>query len=91
MYLKRSKKSFVILSLYVDDVLIAGNDMSLINAARDWFSSNFDTKDMGEANYILRVRIVRSRSKRFLGLSQDAYIQRILERFQMQSCKPVDT
>ena len=69
MYLKRSKKSFVILSLYVDDVLIAGNDMSLINAARDWLSLNFDMKDMGEANYILGVRIVCNRSKRFLGLS----------------------
>ena len=91
VYLKRSKKSFVILSLYVNDVLIAGNDMSLINAARDWLSSNFDMKDMGEVNYILGVRIVHNRSKRFLGLSQDAYIQRILERFQMQSCKPVDT
>ena len=73
MYLKRSKKSFVILSLYVDDVLIAGNDMSLINAARDWLSPNFDMKDIGEANYILGVKIVRNRSKRFLGLSQDAY------------------
>ena len=71
--LKRSKKSFVIFSLYVDDVLIAGNDMSLINAARDWLSSNFDM-DMGEANYILGVRIVRNRLKRFLDLSQDAYI-----------------
>ena len=81
MYLKRSKKSFVILSLYVDDVLIAGNDMSLINAAHDWLSSNFDMKDMGEANYILGVRIVRNHSKRFLGLFQDVYIQRILERF----------
>ena len=35
VYLKQSKKSFIILFLYVDDVLIAGNDMSLINAARD--------------------------------------------------------
>ena len=81
MYLKRSKKSFVILSLYVDDVLIVGNDMSLINAARDWLSSNFYMKNMGEANYIRGVGIVRNHSKRFLGLSQDAYIQRILERF----------
>ena len=75
----------------MDDVLIAGNDKSLINAARDWLFSNFDMKDMDEANYILGVRIVRNRSKRFLSLSQDVYIQRILERFQMQSCKPVDT
>ena len=35
VYLKRSKKSFVILSLYVDDVLIIGNNMSLMNTTRD--------------------------------------------------------
>ena len=77
VYLKRSKKSFVILSLYAHDILIARNDMSLINAACDWLFSNFDMKNMGKANYILGVRIVRNRLKMFLGLSQDAYIQRI--------------
>ena len=69
MYAKRSKRSFHILSLYVDDILLAENDMKLIVATKKCLSSNFEMKDMGEANYVLRVKILRDRSKRLLGLS----------------------
>jgi hypothetical protein len=48
-------------------------------------------KDMGEANYILGVKIVRDRSKKLIALSQESYIQKILERFDMKNCKPYDT
>ncbi|KAK2987291.1 hypothetical protein RJ640_024654 [Escallonia rubra] len=46
----------------------AGNDMSSIVATKQWLSSTFEMKDMGEANYVLGVKIVRDRSKRLLGL-----------------------
>ena len=48
-------------------------------------------KDMGEADYILGVKIKRDRFKKLLTLSQENYIKKILERFHMSSCKPVDT
>ncbi|OMO58188.1 Integrase, catalytic core [Corchorus capsularis] len=67
VYVKRSKGSFVILSLYVDDILLAGNDMEMIVTTKKWLSSNFEMKDMGEANYVLGVKILRDRSKRLLG------------------------
>jgi len=38
-------------------------------------------KDMGEARYVLGVEITRNRFKKLLGLSQEAYINKILERF----------
>ena len=38
-------------------------------------------KDMGEASYVLGVKIVRDRTKRLLGLSQETYIKRMLERY----------
>ncbi|KAK2985541.1 hypothetical protein RJ640_006428 [Escallonia rubra] len=44
----------------------AGNDMSSIVATKQWLSSTFEMKDMGEANYVLGVKIVRDRSKRLL-------------------------
>ena len=91
VYIKRSKKSVIILSLYVDDILLAGNDMSSIVATREWLSSTFEMKDMGEANYVLGVKIVRDRSKKLLCLSQETYIKKILERFRMQNSKPIDT
>ena len=41
VYLKHSKKSVLILSLYVDDILIAENDMDSIVATKKWLSSIF--------------------------------------------------
>jgi transposase InsO family protein len=91
VYIKRSKDKFIILSLYVDDILIAGNDKEYVETIKGWLSSNFEMKDMGEATYILGVKISRDRSKRSLSLSQEPYINKVLERFNMKDCKPIDT
>ncbi|XP_038978292.1 secreted RxLR effector protein 161-like [Phoenix dactylifera] len=48
-------------------------------------------KDMREAAYVLGVKIHRDRSKRLLALSQETYIRKILKRFNMQNCNPIDT
>jgi hypothetical protein len=44
-------------------------------------------KDLEETAYILGIKIYRDRSKRLIGLSQDAYIDKILNRFNMQDSK----
>ena len=46
---------------------------------------------MGEANYMLEVKILRDRSKGLLGLSQETCIKKILKWFEMQNCKSIDT
>ena len=69
VYIKRSKGSCIILSLYVDDILLAGNDMEMIITTKGWLSSNFEMKDMGEVDYILGVKILRDCSKNLLSLS----------------------
>jgi hypothetical protein len=48
---------------------------------------SFSMKDLGEATYILGIKIYRDRSKRLIRLSQDAYIDNILNRFNMQDSK----
>ena len=50
VYLKCSNNSFVILSLYVDDILLARNSKKMIDIAKKCLSSNFEMKDMGEAS-----------------------------------------
>ena len=45
---------------------------------------NFSIKDLGEATYVLAVKIYRDRSRRLLGLSQSTYIDKVLKRFNMQ-------
>ena len=65
MYLKRSNNSFIILSLYVDDILIARNDKDIIFTTKRWLSSNFEMKDIGEASYVLGVKIIEIALKGF--------------------------
>ena len=70
VYVKQSKGSFIILSLYVNDILLAGNDTEMIITTKWWLSFNFEMKDMDEADYIIGVKILRDHSKKLLGLSQ---------------------
>ena len=62
----------------MDDILLAENDMEMIVTKR-WLSSTFEMKYMGEANYVLGVKIFRDCLKKLLGLSQKTYIKMILE------------
>ena len=91
VYIKHSNNHFIILSLYVDDILIDGNDKKLIDVTKKWLSSNFEMKDMGKASYILGIKILRDCSKCFLGLSQETYIKKMLKHYHMHDCKPMDT
>jgi hypothetical protein len=91
VYVKRSEGSFIILSLYVDDILLAGNNKEFIKTIKEWLSSTFDMKDMGEASFVLGVKIIRGRLRKLFGLSQETYIRKVLKRFHMQDCKPIDT
>ena len=63
----------------------------MIDTTKRWLSSNFEMKDMGEASYVLGVKIIRDCTKRILGLTQDTYIKKMLERYHMQDSKPMDT
>ena len=80
VYVKWSKGNFLILSLYVNDILLAKNDKKIITT-QGWLSSKFEMKDMGEASYVLGVKILRDHSRKLFGLSQETYIKKILERF----------
>ncbi|KAK8676079.1 hypothetical protein V6N13_034133 [Hibiscus sabdariffa] len=78
VYKKFSGSIVSFLILYVDDILIIGNDVPTLQSIRTWLSSCFSMKDLGEAAYILGVKIYRDRSRRLLGLSQSTYIDKAL-------------
>ena len=56
------------LALYVDDILFARKNMEIIQTTKQWLSSVFEMKDMGEVRYVLVIKITWSRSKKLLGL-----------------------
>jgi hypothetical protein len=53
IYAKFKNGNYVFLILYVDDILLASNDVSLLRETKKFLSSNFDMKDLGEASYVL--------------------------------------
>ena len=75
------------LILYVDDILLIGNDISMLSSVKESFNGKFSMKDLGEAMYILGIKIYRDRSRRLLGLSQITYIDKVLKRFNMSEAK----
>ena len=85
IYCKVSGRKFIFLILYVDDILLASSDLDLLHETKRMLSKNFDMKDLGEASFVLGIEIHRNRSRGLLGLSQRAYVDRILERFNMQN------
>ncbi|KAL4280950.1 hypothetical protein GQ457_03G018240 [Hibiscus cannabinus] len=87
VYNKFSGSIVSFLILYEDDILIIGNDVPTLQSIKTWLSSCFSMKDLGEATYILGVKIYRDRSRRLLGLSQSTYIDKVLKRFSMEESK----
>jgi hypothetical protein len=84
VYKKESESVVAFLSLYVDDILLIGNDIPILESVKASLKKSFSMKDLGEATYILGIRIYRDRSKRPIGLSQDTYIDKVLKWFNME-------
>ena len=78
VYKKVSGSEVVSLIIYVDDVLLIRNDISLLQLLsiinRIWLSKNLSMKDIREVTYILGIKIYIDISIRLLGLSQSMYI-----------------
>ncbi|KAL0448693.1 UNVERIFIED_CONTAM: hypothetical protein Slati_1425700 [Sesamum latifolium] len=82
-----SGSSVAYLMLYVDNILLIGNDVKMLGDIKVWLSTQFSMKDMGEASYILGIKIYRDRSRMMLGLTQSSYIEKVLKRFKMEHSK----
>ncbi|KAG8493315.1 hypothetical protein CXB51_010698 [Gossypium anomalum] len=92
VFVKRfSGDDFIILLLYVDYMLIVGQNTSRIEKLKQELSKSFAMKDLGPAKQILGIRLTRDRKARKLWLSQERYIEKVLQRFSMDKAKAVNT
>jgi hypothetical protein len=71
----------------VDDILLIGNNIPMMETVKSSLRKSFSMEDLGEVTYILGIKIYRYRSKTLIGLSQDAYIDKIFNQFNMQDSK----
>ncbi|GJS78240.1 retrotransposon protein, putative, ty1-copia subclass [Tanacetum coccineum] len=87
IYFKVSRSVIVFLVLYVNDILLIGNDIPTLQSVKGWLGKCFAMKDLGDASYILGIKIYRDRLKCLIGLSQDTYLDKILKRFKMENSR----
>jgi len=89
VYSNKIGNHFIYVVLYVDDMLLVGNNMDVIKEVKSQLSSKFDMKDIDVANFILGMEIKRDRANRKLLLNQRKYVETILQRFNMHGSKPI--
>lgn len=89
VYSKRSGKDRVIIIIWVDDLIIAASDNSLLKDVKEMLTSKFKMKDLGKLKHFLGIDF--DQSKGTVRVNQKRYILRILERFNMLDCKPRST
>ena len=71
---KQGKFAFVV--LYVDNLVIASNDLEKREEIKRGLSKVFQMKDLGEPDIFLGIKITRDRSNRVMSLSQTEYIEK---------------
>ncbi|GJW95833.1 retrotransposon protein, putative, ty1-copia subclass [Tanacetum coccineum] len=87
VYMKVSGSYVTFLILYVDDILIMGNNIPMLQDVKSYLGRCFAMKYLGEAAYILGIKIYKDRSKQLIGLCQSSYIEKILKRYFMENSK----
>ena len=87
---KFKESRLIFLVLYVDDILLASDDMVLLLDTKSLLSKNFEMKDLGEASFVIGIQIQRDRTRGILGLSQKPYIDKVLDRCGMKNCSKGD-
>lgn len=89
LYVIKSEEVTVYLLLYVDDIIIAGNNVNKIESIKSALKNRFQMTDLGELHSFLGIATTRTDGK--ITLSQKPYLHRLLSKFNMEDCKPVQT
>ncbi|XP_044014018.1 uncharacterized mitochondrial protein AtMg00810-like [Aphidius gifuensis] len=89
LYICRKNNKLMLLVVYVDDILFSSSDEKWTQEFKVKLNKYFQIKDLGKANYCLGLEIKQNSEEITIG--QTEYINDVLERFNMDKCKPVKT
>jgi hypothetical protein len=89
LFLKRQRGKVTALIIYVDDMIIMGDDSKEISSLQEQLATEFEMKNLGGLKYFLGIEVARS--KQGICLSQRKYILDLLSEVGLLECKPADT
>ena len=90
IYKSTTKGEQVFILFWVDDILICSSELELIREVKDLLSNKFRMDDRGELKWFLGIDFQRLPGRK-VEMSQQRYIESILERFKMSDCKVIST
>jgi hypothetical protein len=89
LFLKHNEKHITILIVYVDDIIVTGDDSGERKRSHEHLAREFEMKDLGELKYFLGIEV--SRSDKGIFLSQRKYALDLLSETGMTACSPAST
>jgi hypothetical protein len=91
IYHHRQDHFVAIILVHVDDIIIAHNDLSLCDKIVDRLKLKWDVTDLGAPSRVLCMQLVRDGQTGPIFLHQQKYIEELLVRFKMETCKTINT
>ena len=91
VFFKKIGKDIVILAVHVDDCAVTGSSILHIERFKSEMNEKYKLTDMGPASWLLGIKISRDFANKTLSLSQHAYIDAIITRFNFNDLKPLAT
>ncbi|GJT35936.1 putative RNA-directed DNA polymerase [Tanacetum coccineum] len=86
LFTKSEKGSFIVLLVYVDDIIVTGNNVNSIESFKKFLKTKFQIKDLGKLKYFLGIEVVDT--NKGVCLSQRKYCLDLLSEFGLLACKP---
>lgn len=91
LYFKISGSLRIFVILYLDDILLTGNNVECLDKLKLELTNTFEMDDLGNLKYFLNLEIRRDVQNQTVAFSQKQFILRILKRFNMENCKGIAT
>jgi hypothetical protein len=89
LFVKKVGKTIVYLVVYVDDLLITGNNESYIASIKKELKKGFEMTYLGHLHYYLGIEVTQN--PKYIFISQKKYIGELLNKFGMVECNPLST
>ena len=91
VFFKQVGKDIVILAIHVDDGMVTGNNTALIKQFKEDINKKYKITDLGPVYSLLGIKVTQDLAEKTISLSQQAYIEAIITKFNFDDLKPCAT
>ncbi|GJS00160.1 putative ribonuclease H-like domain-containing protein [Tanacetum coccineum] len=89
LFIKKDRRDIMLVQVYVDDIIFGSTKSSMVKDFEDLMQKEFKMSSMGELTFFLGLQVKQTTAGIFL--SQDKYVQDILNKFDFRTIKPAST